>query len=605
MKTRSVLLVFLIASSLVYPVSHFFLLLNVYATTGDTENFVDNNTSNVDGHTGHGTSSNFTAQQDANVAFNDTLTEADTGVATWVSPNGYVDPSSVWSTETYAYDDDTATRASRSQASKTWTGYLWLNTTIIAKCSAIEWFVGMSTFGAFTLMEVALQNSTSTYLIYNSTMLTVDDWDTTSFTTVTNVVAMRMRFYNNHALTKIIYVYEMDFQSDAVSNYEMDYEFQWTTADYDETNEYLCIRTYTYTNTEVLKVDVRSGSNWVTVIASLTASAWNNVSISTYLTSATITFRFLGATETGDTSQSTWKIECSLIHVWSEGESTPPTYSGISSNATIANTPCNFSVTLADETALANYTFGTNNTGTWANDTVVTISGLSYKANTTKTLNSTVGIVVQWKYWFADSSNNLNNTGILSNTTTAYLQNNYGSIAPSFSVASSRGLTLLEQSALATSFAINSARQAAASFWGSVAEAFTVKAGRAVEVTRYSQVQLSTAIDSAKAIMMSLFSEVAETFALDVERALAFTWFSELQLTATVTHLTSGFGATLLFLFGVISGSFNITSLPSGFDVFDLAMNFAMIMICVPLILGLGIVFMRRRRGKLGAPDQA
>ena len=105
-------------------------------------------------------------------------------------------------------------------------------------------------------------------------------------------------------------------------------------------------------------------------------------------------------------------------------DSTPPTYSGINTNTTIRNMPCNFSVTLSDETALANYTFGTNNTGTWTNESAVTISGLSYKANTTKTLNNTVGVVVQWEYWFADSSNNLNNTGIQSLTVTAYVQTN-------------------------------------------------------------------------------------------------------------------------------------------------------------------------------------
>jgi hypothetical protein len=100
------------------------------------------------------------------------------------------------------------------------------------------------------------------------------------------------------------------------------------------------------------------------------------------------------------------------------GDTTAPTYSSPSTNTTQAGQPCNFTVHLADETALANCTFGTNNTGTWTNETKVDISGTSYIANTTKTLNSTVGVVVQWEYWFADSSNNLNNTGLQSVTTT-------------------------------------------------------------------------------------------------------------------------------------------------------------------------------------------
>ena len=104
-------------------------------------------------------------------------------------------------------------------------------------------------------------------------------------------------------------------------------------------------------------------------------------------------------------------------------DTTNPTFSGVSTNTTTATTPCNFTAILADETALANYTFGTNNTGAWTNESAVVISGTSYKANTTKTLNATVGIVVQWEYWFADSSNNLNNTGIQTLTTTGTILN--------------------------------------------------------------------------------------------------------------------------------------------------------------------------------------
>ena len=103
----------------------------------------------------------------------------------------------------------------------------------------------------------------------------------------------------------------------------------------------------------------------------------------------------------------------------SGGDTTAPTYSNVGTNTTLANQPCNFTAILADETALANYTFGTNNTGVWTNESKVDISGVSFKTNTTKTLNSTLGTVVQWEYWFADSSNNLNNTGLQSLTTSA------------------------------------------------------------------------------------------------------------------------------------------------------------------------------------------
>jgi hypothetical protein len=104
--------------------------------------------------------------------------------------------------------------------------------------------------------------------------------------------------------------------------YELDYEFSWTTADFDEVNEYLCIRTNTFAGTaENLGVDVWTGTPaaWVSISSALTASQWNNISISSYLNQSTMYFRFIGKTESSDTAQNTWSVECNLIHVWSVG----------------------------------------------------------------------------------------------------------------------------------------------------------------------------------------------------------------------------------------------------------------------------------------------
>lgn len=97
-----------------------------------------------------------------------------------------------------------------------------------------------------------------------------------------------------------------------VSDYELDLEIQWTTADYDEINEFLCIYGGTQ-DAEALKVDVRNGGSWTNLISDLVAGQWNNVSVSTYLTSATITFRFVGTTEAGDSTQSSWEIDSALL----------------------------------------------------------------------------------------------------------------------------------------------------------------------------------------------------------------------------------------------------------------------------------------------------
>jgi len=103
-----------------------------------------------------------------------------------------------------------------------------------------------------------------------------------------------------------------------IPNYRLDLEVQWTSVDYNQQNEYLCIYAGTL-NSEALKVDVWTGSSWVNVIASLSANSWNNVSVSTYLTSSTFTIRFIGATESGDAVQSSWQIDCALLHLWTTG----------------------------------------------------------------------------------------------------------------------------------------------------------------------------------------------------------------------------------------------------------------------------------------------
>jgi hypothetical protein len=76
----------------------------------------------------------------------------------------------------------------------------------------------------------------------------------------------------------------------------------------------LCIKTGTL-NDESLQVDVWTGSSWTTVITALTANAWNNVSVSDYLTSSTFTIRFKATDETNDLTQSSWQIDCALLYM--------------------------------------------------------------------------------------------------------------------------------------------------------------------------------------------------------------------------------------------------------------------------------------------------
>ena len=117
--------------------------------------------------------------------------------------------------------------------------------------------------------------------------------------------------YNNQNSPSTFYSIGIQEQS---SNYKLDLEVQWTDVDFNQANEELCINAWTAG--ESLRVDVWTGSAWQNVIAGLN-TGWNNVTVSSYLTSSTFTIRFKGSIETADTSQTSWSIDASLLHVWS------------------------------------------------------------------------------------------------------------------------------------------------------------------------------------------------------------------------------------------------------------------------------------------------
>jgi len=105
------------------------------------------------------------------------------------------------------------------------------------------------------------------------------------------------------------------------------------------------------------------------------------------------------------------------------GDTTKPTYSNVGTNTTNAGIVCRFYAQWSDNVGLSGFIFGCNNTGVWVNDTwtdLWTGTPTSGWSNVTKTLNSTIGVVIKWRIWANDTSNNWNNTGMQSFTTTWY-----------------------------------------------------------------------------------------------------------------------------------------------------------------------------------------
>jgi hypothetical protein len=98
-----------------------------------------------------------------------------------------------------------------------------------------------------------------------------------------------------------------------VPNYALDIEEQWTNVNYNYTRQDLCIKTGAIAS-ENLMVDVRSGSSWVTVINSLLANQWNNVSVTPYINSPNFTIRFTtGSGDVSDPTQDSWYIDAVLL----------------------------------------------------------------------------------------------------------------------------------------------------------------------------------------------------------------------------------------------------------------------------------------------------
>lgn len=101
-------------------------------------------------------------------------------------------------------------------------------------------------------------------------------------------------------------------------------------------------------------------------------------------------------------------------------DTTDPTYSNIAHNTTIAGNSINFSIDWNDNSALnpnGQYIFSTNNSGIWVNETT-NFTSTPQSVSVVKTLNSTVGLSIGYRWYGTDNASNSADTGIQSLTTT-------------------------------------------------------------------------------------------------------------------------------------------------------------------------------------------
>ncbi len=98
------------------------------------------------------------------------------------------------------------------------------------------------------------------------------------------------------------------------SNYHLDQEVQFVGV-YDSPLliEQLCIRTGSFGGSENLNVTYWDGDSWELLDSALTASSWNNYTVT--LTSPTFTIKFGGSTTSSDSIQDWWEIDSVLLKV--------------------------------------------------------------------------------------------------------------------------------------------------------------------------------------------------------------------------------------------------------------------------------------------------
>lgn len=349
----------------------------------ESTDYVDNNSSDVDGHADHGTHSAFANEQAAPDATYDTLTEADTGVAT--NYHDYVDavsnlhaPTDFGTHSSFAAmqaadeDFDTLTEMDNNTGTGTFGDTSGSGTSYLTPAADTMYlgvytsaYTGYATGCAFYGRgSTATVNVKSVITDSGGTILTNGISNALSVTTTAGtkttvysagsqpwivsgqtywigfIPSGALRIYYDSTTggsskydssnsytsptsptdaTSGTYTWRLCYANLAACNYGMDLEVGWTAAPYSETNEYLCILAGDQ-NAEACRVDVWTGSVWLQVIADIAGTTalpqWNNVSVSSYLTSAAFEVRFRDSTASSDNAQGTWLIDAAVLHCW-------------------------------------------------------------------------------------------------------------------------------------------------------------------------------------------------------------------------------------------------------------------------------------------------
>jgi len=317
------------------------MVFRSYSTGSSVEDYVDNNTSNVDSITNKGTHSNFTAQQYAPDSVYDTLIEENTSAELGVldlyvntddenktdwsraGTNPYLDAIDYNASHVYVSGNNLfAGDFGFADSGKSTETINNVTVQLYARQSQVDNPLEVFVWNGSVWASLGLRGTPSSWHWMNWTATAIlDSWAKIDGAKI----YIRTRVASG--------TYEVDCArlqvNYAPTNYELDLEVQWIAVDPNQVNEELCIYPGTLGN-ENLGIDYWNGSGWTSLFSNLTANSWNNASVS--LSGTTFTIRFKGSTETSDATQDTWDIDAVLLHMWTNQYASEVEFTGSSSN---------------------------------------------------------------------------------------------------------------------------------------------------------------------------------------------------------------------------------------------------------------------------------
>ncbi len=325
---------------------------NISGISDETKDAVDSNTCDVDSNSDVGSETNFANAQDT-APDSDVMNiqESDTGspaadINEWLDADGHTEATTEWDTHTNngdpeyvtAADDDIATHSGSyireaKDASQEERIFSFENTAETGSGFTVNISIRMATedganndgFNLYydktgagsswsSAIEYEATAGTNGNPVYAYTTHTLPE--TLTATEINNLVIYLDTHNDGGGDDRWVDHIRMGIYKAGASNtnYTIDREYQWTSAVNDKTNGSVCIYVDSHTGSENLYVKYRNGASW-TNLGTINSMGWNNFS-ATGLISSTYTIQLIGATESSDSIQDNWDIDCICLRTW-------------------------------------------------------------------------------------------------------------------------------------------------------------------------------------------------------------------------------------------------------------------------------------------------